>query len=84
MQHPISKAIRQALAQRFQSDFAVAAIIAIPLQAGECRETRADDIRMWCNGNCANRWKPVERWTEDAVRIGFECDLDAMLFRLSH
>lgn len=82
MQHPIPKAIRAALAQRLPSDFEIAATIAIPLQAGECPETRADDLRQWCHANCVDRWKPIERWTKDAVRIGFEKESDAMLFRL--
>lgn len=84
MQNPIPKAIRAALAQRFQDDFQIAATITIMLGEGECPETRADELRKWCGASCASRWKPLERWAKGAVRIGFESVADAVKFRLSH
>jgi hypothetical protein len=58
-------------------------IVSIPLQPGECREERADDLRQWCAANCAGDWEPLERWTAEAVRIGFASASDAENFHRS-
>ena len=53
-----------------------------PIRPGECREERADRLRRWCSENCLGRWQPLERWTEDSVRIEFEDHIDALLYWL--
>jgi hypothetical protein len=62
---------------------AISNVVTIPLQLGECREERADDLRQWCAENCRGEWRPLERWTDEFVRIAFECAGDAVKFRLS-
>jgi len=61
--------------------FTPALTVSIPLRPHECREERADNLRKWCAANCVGRWRPMERWTHDAVRIEFESLTDVMAFR---
>lgn len=56
---------------------------AIPISAGQCREKLGDDARLWCFYNCTEAWRPLERWTPTAVRIAFQSEVDATLFRLA-
>lgn len=58
-------------------------LTAIPIAAGQCREKLADEARLWCFYNCTGAWRPLERWTPTAVRIAFESQDDATLFRLA-
>jgi hypothetical protein len=64
-------------------DFEVAKTVTIPLRVGECRETRIDDLILWCRQNCAERFSPIECRTDDLLRFAFEAIDDAVLFRLS-
>lgn len=82
MDHPLAS-ILWAITP-LQSSFEVAATVIIELRVGDCPEERADNLRLWCYENCRKRWKPLERWTPQAVRIAFESVDDAVQFRLSN
>lgn len=58
-------------------------VVSIPIPANRCREEMADTMRLWCFYNCTGAWRPLERWTPTAVRIAFESEIDATLFRLA-
>ena len=58
-------------------------VVSIPIPANRCREEMADTMRLWCVQNCQAVWSSVERWTPTAVRIAFESEIDATLFRLA-
>jgi hypothetical protein len=64
-------------------NFNVAETVIIPLRSGECRETRIDDLLLWCRQNCAERFSPIKCRTNDALTFAFESVDDAVLFRLS-
>lgn len=83
MKPPVSRALIARIVSRSDNDFKTAGTVVIPLRPGECPESRADDLRRWCDSNCSERWKPLERWTSDSVRIAFESACDAVRFRLS-
>lgn len=64
--------------------FETAKKISILISPGECPEEKADRLRHWCGANCVGRWRPLERWTNGAVRIEFEHLTDAMICRLAN
>ena len=76
--------IVRALAPLAPRPFSIREVVSIPIPPGQCRDQLADQLRQWCNANCEGRFDPLERWTETAIRIGFESPVDAILFRLAH
>lgn len=83
MKNPNGQRLRACVANLAKNPNALPNVVTIPLRPGECREQRADDLRQWCAANCVEEWRPMERWTEDAVRIAFGSDGDAVRFQLS-
>lgn len=77
-EHPI-----KALVQRIRpssAPFNPTMVVGLWLSLDDCREEVADRARRWCAENCEAPWQPVERWSDRAVRIGFESATDALAF----
>lgn len=83
MQYPFPPNCIANLSTGRKINFEIAQTVTIPLRSGECRETRIDNLLLWCRQNCVERSSPIECRTDDVLRFAFESTHEAVLFRLN-